>query len=150
MRARVIEGITIEYAPDIDGDLDESVRRREVGSLMLRNLPKGVPNFSFARRGVRGPDDDFHDRFVDIDVRGPDGDLQRALDQPSARGFRHSSRMAGNALSPMSRRDPRNPQSWKSATFSACSVSSRLRFTMCWVRALSLVASPSRPSRFST
>jgi len=55
-----------------------------------------------------------------------------------------------NPLSPMSRRGPRDPQSWKSATFSACSVSSRLRFTMCWVRALSLDASLSRPSRFST
>lgn len=75
--ARVIEGITIEYAPDIDGDLDETVRRREVGNLMIRNFPKGVPSFSLARRAKRGPDDDFHDRFVDIDMRGPDGDLQR-------------------------------------------------------------------------
>lgn len=75
--ARLIEGITIEYAPEIDGDLDEGVRRKEIGSLMVRNFPKGVPSFSLARRAKRGPDDDFHDRFVDIDVRGSDGGLQR-------------------------------------------------------------------------
>lgn len=75
--ARLIEGITIEYAPEIDGDLDEGVRRKEVGGLMVRNFPKGVPSLSLARRAKRGPDDDFHDRFVDIDVRGSDGDLQR-------------------------------------------------------------------------
>lgn len=75
--ARVIEAITIEYAPEIDGDLDESVRRREVGSLMVRNFPNGVPNFALVRRARRGPDDDFHDRFVDIEVRGPDGALRR-------------------------------------------------------------------------
>lgn len=75
--ARVIEAITIEYAPDIDGDLDESVRRREVGSLMVRNFPNGVPNLALVRRARRGPGDDFHDRFVDIEVRGPDGALRR-------------------------------------------------------------------------
>lgn len=75
--AGLIEGITIEYAPEIDGDLDEVVRRKEIGSLMIRNFPKGVPSFSLTRRAKRGADDDFHDRFVDIDVRGSDGDLQR-------------------------------------------------------------------------
>ncbi|MGY2733619.1 DEAD/DEAH box helicase [Sphingomonas sp. UYP23] len=76
--ARVIESASLEYAPEIDGDLDESGSRRDVGSLMAREFPGGGgPRLNLVRRRRRGGSDDFHDRFVDIDVRGAGGAVDR-------------------------------------------------------------------------
>jgi hypothetical protein len=76
-RARSLESVTIEYCPDIEGDRDESTCRREIGALFVRHFPGTPPKIDLARRRKRGVDDDFHDRFVDIDVRGAGGAEQR-------------------------------------------------------------------------
>ena len=67
----------MEYAPEIDGDLDESACRREIGTNLLRLFPGSSPRLALRRRSRRGPADDFHDRFIAIDVRGAGGAEQR-------------------------------------------------------------------------
>ena len=76
-RARSVEAVTMEYAPEIDGDLDESACRREIGTNLLRLFPGSSPRLALRRRSRRGPADDFHDRFIAIDVRGAGGAEQR-------------------------------------------------------------------------
>lgn len=75
--ARSVEGITIEYAPEIDGDVDEAACRRDVSSHLIHLFPEGAPRINLVRRPRRGPGDDFHDRFVAIDVKGAGGAIAR-------------------------------------------------------------------------
>lgn len=66
---RALECVTIEYAPEIDGDLDDMSRRREFGAAYTAAFLGAPPRLSLTRRNKRSRDDDFHDRFIEIDVR---------------------------------------------------------------------------------
>lgn len=66
---RALECVTIEYAPEIDGDQDEIARRRAFGAEYSAAFSGVPPRLALARRNKRSRDDDFHDRFIEIDVR---------------------------------------------------------------------------------
>lgn len=75
--ARSIEGVLIEYAPEIEGDLDEHSSRREFGSAYATGFDGAPPKLVLARRSKRSRDDDFHDRFIEVDVRHAGGAVRR-------------------------------------------------------------------------
>ena len=76
-RASALESVLIEYAPEIEGDADEFVCRREFGSDFAAEFAGSGPKLVLARRSKRTRDDDFHDRFIEIDVRSAGGALKR-------------------------------------------------------------------------
>jgi superfamily II DNA or RNA helicase len=75
--ARTLEAATIEYAPEVEGDVAESAARRNVGELLALAFPKNSPRLSLSRRPRRGPDDDFHDRTVELFVRHSGGAIRQ-------------------------------------------------------------------------
>lgn len=75
--ARAVEGVVIEYAPDSDRHSNDSIDRRAFGSAFLARFQGKGPRLSLVRRAKRGDGDDFHDRFIDIDVRADDGTIKR-------------------------------------------------------------------------
>jgi hypothetical protein len=75
--SRSLEAVTIEYAPEADGDADETVARRDIGAIYERAFSSNAPKLALNRRSRRSRDDDFHDRFVEIDVRHAGGAVRR-------------------------------------------------------------------------
>jgi hypothetical protein len=75
--ARKLEMASIEYAPEAEGDVPEGAARRNVGELLALAFPGNVPKLSLSRRSKRGPDDDFHDRTIDIFVRHSGGAVRQ-------------------------------------------------------------------------
>jgi hypothetical protein len=75
--ASAMECVTIEYAPEIEGDVDEMACRREFGSGYTAAFAGAPPKLALARRSKRSRDDDFHDRFIEIDVRHAGGAVKR-------------------------------------------------------------------------
>jgi hypothetical protein len=65
--------VTVQYAPDVPGDSDDAAQRRDFGSAFAVQLPGGGTRLNLSRRPKRGPDGDFHDRFVDLEVVGASG-----------------------------------------------------------------------------
>lgn len=65
------------YAPEVDGDLEEPICRREFGSAYATTFAGSPPKLVLARRKKRSYDDDFHDRFIEIDVRHAGGAIKR-------------------------------------------------------------------------
>lgn len=72
-----LEGALVEYAPEADGDFDEPICRREFGSAYATTFGGSPPKLVLARRRKRSFDDDFHDRFIEIDVRHAGGAIKR-------------------------------------------------------------------------
>ncbi len=75
--ARKLETALIEYAPEAEGDVPEGAARRNVGELLALAFPGNAPKLSLSRRSKRGPDDDFHDRTIDIFVRHSGGAVRQ-------------------------------------------------------------------------
>lgn len=75
--AASLDGALVEYAPEVDGDLDEPICRREFGSVYTTMFDGSPPRLVLARRSKRSYDDDFHDRFIEIDVRHVGGAIRR-------------------------------------------------------------------------
>ena len=75
--AKSIDGVLIEYAPEIEGDLDDVSSRREFGSAYATGFGGTPPKLVLSRRSKRSRDDDFHDRFIEIDVRHVGGAVSR-------------------------------------------------------------------------
>jgi superfamily II DNA or RNA helicase len=75
--ASTLESVLIEYAPEAEGDRDEVVCRREFGSGFTTAFAGSPPKLLLSRRSKRSRDDDFHDRFVEIDVRHAGGAIKR-------------------------------------------------------------------------
>jgi len=76
-RASALESVLIEYAPEAEGDHDDVVCRRHFGSDYVTALAGTPPKLLLARRSKRSHDDDFHDRFIEIDVRHAGGAIKR-------------------------------------------------------------------------
>ena len=73
--ARCLDGVTIEYAEEVDGDSSDAENRKQVGDRMSQ-LVSPMPRLALTRRRKRSRDDDFHDRFVEITVRHAGGALR--------------------------------------------------------------------------
>jgi len=69
---RSLGPVKIEYAPEAEGDLQEDGQRREFGALFTHRLPDSQ-RFMLVRRRKRARDDDFHDRFVELELRHAGG-----------------------------------------------------------------------------
>jgi hypothetical protein len=77
-KCRRIEAVTLEYSPEVDGEGDDSFRRRQFGEFFGRVWPgQQTPRVSLSRRPKRSYDDDFHDRSVEFDVRHAGGSIRR-------------------------------------------------------------------------
>ena len=76
-RASALETVLIEYAPEFEGDADEFTCRREFGSNFATEFAGSGPKLVLSRRSKKTRDDDFHDRFVEIDVRHAGGSIKR-------------------------------------------------------------------------
>jgi hypothetical protein len=63
-----LDAVTVEYAPDI-GDEPDSTKRQSFTKEYEKTFPQGAPRLLLKPRPHRRPNDDFHDRFVDIDVK---------------------------------------------------------------------------------
>jgi superfamily II DNA or RNA helicase len=74
---RSVEAVTVEYAPEAEGDVEEGRARREFGDVFARLIPNEPPKLALKRRYKRSRDDDFHDRFVEIEVRHAGGAIRR-------------------------------------------------------------------------
>jgi superfamily II DNA or RNA helicase len=74
---RSCDAVTVEYAPEVEGDLEEGQARREFGAIYGKLIPTNAPKLTLARRSKRSRDDDFHDRFVEFDVRHAGGAVRR-------------------------------------------------------------------------
>jgi hypothetical protein len=74
---RSIEAVTVEYDPEAVGDIPEAQQRSEFEAAITRAFAGGTPRVRLTRRSRRDRGDDFHDRFVDIDVRGAGNALLR-------------------------------------------------------------------------
>jgi len=72
-----LDNVLIEYAPEIEGDLEEFACRREFGSAFATEFAGALPKLVLARRSKRARDDDFHDRFIEVDVRHAGGAVKR-------------------------------------------------------------------------
>jgi hypothetical protein len=72
-----LESVIIEYAPEVEGDIDEVASRREFGSGYLSRFSGAAPRLALVRRSKRSRDDDFHDRFVEVDIRHAGGAVKR-------------------------------------------------------------------------
>ncbi len=77
MVAASLVGALVEYAPEVEGDLEEPICRREFGSAYATIFAGSAPKLVLARRRKRSFDDDFHDRFIEIDVRHAGGAIKR-------------------------------------------------------------------------
>ena len=75
--SRSLAGVTIEYAPEAEGDVEDEVARRDFGASYARAFSDPPPKLLLSRRRKRSREDDFHDRFVDIDVRHAGGAIRR-------------------------------------------------------------------------
>ena len=75
--AGMLEGVVIEYAPEIDRQSIDNADRRAFGSHYVGRFAQGAPKLFLTRRPRRGEGDDFHDRFIEIDVKGADGGIGR-------------------------------------------------------------------------
>jgi len=75
--ARSLGAITIEYAPEAEGDLDEPSARRDFGAVYAQAFVENAPRLMLNRRPKRSRDDDFHDRFIDLDIRHAGGEVRR-------------------------------------------------------------------------
>lgn len=75
--ARTLDAATIEYAPEVEGDVPESAARRNIGELVALAFPKNPPRLSLSRRPRHGPDDDFHDRTVELFIRHSGGAIRQ-------------------------------------------------------------------------
>ncbi len=73
--AKSLGAITVQYAPDAQGDLPETMQRRSFGSAFAQQFSQHTPRLSLVRQPRRTSEEDFHDRFIDIEVRGEDGAL---------------------------------------------------------------------------
>lgn len=76
-KAAALDNALVEYAPEIEGDLDDVGCRREFGSAYATAFAGSAPRLVLARRSKRTRDDDFHDRFIEIDVRHAGGAVKR-------------------------------------------------------------------------
>lgn len=72
-----LESVIIEYAPEAEGDIDEVASRREFGSEYLSRFSGAAPRLALLRRSKRSRDDDFHDRFIEVDIRHAGGAIKR-------------------------------------------------------------------------
>lgn len=72
-----LEGVMIEYAPEAEGDTDEVACRREFGADYASRFAGAAPRLLLVRRSKRSRDDDFHDRFIEVDVRHAGGAIKR-------------------------------------------------------------------------
>ena len=70
--SRSIDTVMLEYAPDIDDEPDAS-RRGSFVREYERALGQGAPKVLLQARLRKVPNDDFHDRFVEIDVKAENG-----------------------------------------------------------------------------
>ena len=68
-----LESVMIEYAPEVEGELDDLTARREFGTRYIASFGATAPRLSLSRRVKRSRHDDFHDRFIEIDVRHAGG-----------------------------------------------------------------------------
>lgn len=75
--AAALESIMIEYAPEAEGDLDDLRSRTEFGSNFANCFGSSPPRLALVRRSKRTRDDDFHDRFIEVDVRHAGGAIKR-------------------------------------------------------------------------
>lgn len=75
--AGALESIMIEYAPEAEGDLDDVRSRTQFGSDYARSFGGSAPRLALVRRSKRARDDDFHDRFIEVDVRHAGGAIKR-------------------------------------------------------------------------
>ncbi len=75
-RARSMLTVTVEYASDIDGDAPESLQRSDFGKRMIQSFGGTPPRLALSGRRRRAGGDDFHDRSVEVEVRGAGGALQ--------------------------------------------------------------------------
>jgi hypothetical protein len=69
-----IGAVIVEYAPDLPDSyqrLDDAAMRRAFNTEFLAAFKEATPKISLNRRIKKSRDDDFHDRFVEIDVDGP-------------------------------------------------------------------------------
>lgn len=76
-KCRDLEAAVVEYAPEVEGDLDDAAARRDFGSIFTGAFPADAPKLALNRRSKRSRDDDFHDRFVEIDIRHAGGAVRR-------------------------------------------------------------------------
>jgi hypothetical protein len=74
--AASVQAVTVEYA-ELPGDGDDPLQRREFGAAYVAGLPSATPRLNLVRRRERDADDDFHDRFIDLDVVGVDGAVRQ-------------------------------------------------------------------------
>ena len=74
--ARALESVLIEYAPEAEGDLDDVTSRREFGSGYASSFGSSPPKLLLVRRSKRSRDDDFHDRFIEVDIRHAAGTIK--------------------------------------------------------------------------
>lgn len=75
--AGTLESVMIEYAPEVEGDIDEVTCRREFGSGYATSFGGAAPRLALTRRNKRSRDDDFHDRFIEVDIRHAGGAIKR-------------------------------------------------------------------------
>lgn len=75
--AGTLESVMIEYAPEVEGDIDEVRCRREFGSGYATSFGGAAPRLALKRRNKRSRDDDFHDRFIEVDIRHAGGAIKR-------------------------------------------------------------------------
>lgn len=74
---RTLGGVELEYAPEIEGDLAEGAARRDFGDRYARAFASNTPRLALTRRSKRSRDDDFHDRSVELYVRGAGGAVRK-------------------------------------------------------------------------
>ncbi|WP_313231886.1 DEAD/DEAH box helicase [Sphingobium yanoikuyae] len=72
-----LETVLVEYAPEIEGDLDDMGSRRDFGATFAGTFAGSAPRLTLSRRRKRSYDDDFHDRFVEFDIRHAGGAVKR-------------------------------------------------------------------------
>jgi hypothetical protein len=75
--AGALESIMIEYAPEAEGDLDDIRSRTQFGSDYATSFGGSPPRLALVRRSKSARDDDFHDRFIEVDVRHAGGAIKR-------------------------------------------------------------------------
>jgi hypothetical protein len=75
--ARALEAVIVEYAPEAERDLRDSNARSDFGAIFGAEFPTDPPRLKLLRRSKRLKDDDFHDRFVEIDVKHAAGGVRR-------------------------------------------------------------------------
>jgi superfamily II DNA or RNA helicase len=75
--SRGLEAATVEYDPDARDDVDDAAVRRDFGTIFSQAFPTDPPRLALIRRRKRSRDDDFHDRFVEFDVRHVGGATRR-------------------------------------------------------------------------